>query len=160
RGLKGLQVRKVLRHGDLTLAATSDGLYVLDESGSWRKDPGRTPVRDLRDLLIARDGSLWAATSHGVWRRKSDGSLAYYASQRWLPGDDARALAESPEGTVWVATRGGLAHLAELPRSEERRVGKERRTRWSPHHYHQEQAAPPDSEDTARLLTHLQAVTA
>lgn len=115
RGLKGLQVRKVLRHGDLTLAATSDGLYVLDESGSWRKDPGRTPVRDLRDLLIARDGSLWAATSHGVWRRKSDGSLAYYASQRWLPGDDARALAESPEGTVWVATRGGLAHLAELP---------------------------------------------
>ena len=114
RDLKGLQVRRIIYQGETALAATSDGLYRLDRSGEWRKEPTRTPVRDLRDLLVAQDGSLWAATSHGVWRRRADGSIAYYASKRWLPGDDARALAESLEGTIWVATAGGLAHLAEL----------------------------------------------
>ena len=114
RSIRGVQVRRVVDQGGVTIAATSDGVMFLAPGGTWGEDQGAQPVRDMKDALLAGDGSLWAATPHGVWRRRPDGRVAYYGGKRWLPSDDARALAEGPDGTIWVATAAGLAHLAEL----------------------------------------------
>src|SRR5258707_4200091 len=41
-------------------------------------------------------------------------------------------LTDAPDSTAWPCTR--TADLRSKPRSEERRVGKECRSRWSPYH--------------------------
>src|SRR2546429_3738626 len=53
----------------------------------------------------------------------------------WSP-DGARIASASFDGTVqvWNATTGGNPLIYHGHRSEERRVGKECRSRWSPYH--------------------------
>src|SRR5574337_282131 len=53
----------------------------------------------------------------------------------WLGSNDALALATRMKTRLpWRPTRGSLTS----PRSEERRVGKECRSRWSPYHHKKE----------------------
>src|SRR3990167_8470323 len=48
-------------------------------------------------------------------------------------GGGPNGAAPGPGGKIYVTNNGGLKFV-ERPRSEERRVGKEWRSRWSPHH--------------------------
>ena len=52
------------------------------------------------------------------------------ASYRWDFGDGNTTTSESPTHTYEI----GGTYEVELTRSEERRVGKECRSRWSPYH--------------------------
>src|SRR5260370_42467846 len=66
-----------------------------------------------------------------------------------LPQNSVNAITQTPDGYIWVGTFGGMARFDGLrfspvermdstgrhvDRSEERRVGKECRSRWSPYH--------------------------
>lgn len=124
RELDGLQVRRALPLDGITYLATDQGLVIWGAGNTWGFADTPLPVADLRDLLFASDGSLWAATPRGVWRRYADGRLAYYAGERWLPSDFTRGLAEGAEGSVWVATGAGLAHLADVPGTLEEKAAR------------------------------------
>ena len=71
--------------------------------------------------LIAQGLAVWPVVDRdGGWRRKFEACLVQYAPTLVLVGMPTRT----------DGTRGPEA----LTRSEERRVGKECRSRWSPYH--------------------------
>lgn len=125
RGLEAFQVRRAWTNSHATYFATHAGVAILGpgESPAFLNEPP-VPVEDVHDLLVASGGSLWGATSHGVWRQHPGGHTSYYAGQRWLPHDWARALVETADGTVWVGTANGLAHLADLPTTLEEKAAR------------------------------------
>src|SRR2546425_2814450 len=72
-----------------------------------------------------------------IWFTPSSCRLFRTASARFWPS--ARLYSMPPRLSVWprsITERPGLlrSHCAWLSRSEERRVGKECRSRWSPYH--------------------------
>ena len=53
---------------------------------------------------------MWLGTTQGVVR--FDGKhWAYRQGRRWLPNDHVRTIALAQDGSAWVATDGGLAHI-------------------------------------------------
>ena len=68
---------------------------------------------------------MGAATSRGVWRTTpGERAMHYYHGMRYIPHPFCRALLRTPEGSVWVATAAGLAHLAELPHTLEEKAAR------------------------------------
>ena len=63
-----------------------------------------------------------------------DHLLAMVAVGLWAGLNGGRALWAWPVAFVGVMLAGGVLGMAGVPRSEERRVGKECRSRWSPYH--------------------------
>ncbi len=66
------------------------------------------------DLIVSDSGSIYDATI---------GALEQAVAEPLYPGDERRIFGE-----------GMAAVLSRVHRSEERRVGKECRSRWSPYH--------------------------
>jgi signal transduction histidine kinase/ligand-binding sensor domain-containing protein len=64
--------------------------------------------RDVHQLLPARDGSLWIATSGSGLVRLSGGRFQVFKSAQGLASDRVLALAEGADGTLWVASPEGL----------------------------------------------------
>ncbi|MDC0710443.1 two-component regulator propeller domain-containing protein [Stigmatella sp. ncwal1] len=100
------------------LATSQDGtLWLGTEAGlTGMRDGTFFPVtapegvvlKDLRTLLPARDGSLWIATlGHGLLHY-SGGHFQAWTTRTGLVDDIVWALAESPDGTLWVGTSQGL----------------------------------------------------
>ena len=48
-------------------------------------------------------------------RRATEWLWEYRQGQRWLPHDEVRDLAVAPDGTVWIATAGGVGRIATVP---------------------------------------------
>src|SRR2546425_8317843 len=107
--------------------------------GRERAVPPLQP-RDLRALEAAPLGRAWAVEVR--LHRRRDGPRAEEASSRVTVGE-ARVRQIDPPGRVELpalpgvtaggtlgALAGELGHLTGEPRSEERRVGKECRSRW------------------------------
>ncbi|MAQ19842.1 MAG: hypothetical protein CMN30_34195 [Sandaracinus sp.] len=100
------------------VASGPDGLYLgTYASGVARLSGGR--VETLRDDLWVNAGALVAVGSSLALGTLDDG-LWLYAGERWtqldtaagLPDDDVTAVLPAADGTLWVATRGGLARVA------------------------------------------------
>src|ERR1035441_4907507 len=72
-------------------------------------------------------------TRHGVRSPlKTNEAMARLASQPWPTWEVAPGI-QTPHGNALIAQMGDY-YRARLTRSEERRVGKECRSRWSPYH--------------------------
>ena len=56
-------------------------------------------------------GCLWAATAAEIPPRPSDYVVRVWSTQEGLPQDAVRALAQTPDGYLWVGTFGGLARF-------------------------------------------------
>ena len=75
-------------------------------------DPTRAAARNVVAFTETRDGTLWIATSAGLVAQPHDGG----PTRRWAPqrGVDGalparpRALAEGPDGALWVGTFAGV----------------------------------------------------
>ena len=87
-------------------------------SGVARVSDGRIEV--LREDLWVNAGALVQLTDgtvavgtldDGLWLLR-DGEWSHLGTVDGLPDDDVTALLPDADGTLWVATRGGLAHLA------------------------------------------------
>jgi signal transduction histidine kinase/ligand-binding sensor domain-containing protein len=59
-----------------------------------------------------REGNIWVASeSYGLFNFKDDKIIANYTTIDGLPGNDVKDIHQSPDGTLWFATYGGLAAL-------------------------------------------------
>ena len=69
---------------------------------------------DVQDLYQASDGRVWAATTGGVviWDLAAP-AYTVLRVEDGLPSNDARAIAETPDGDMWIGTAGGLARYHE-----------------------------------------------
>ncbi|MGY3265386.1 diguanylate cyclase (GGDEF)-like protein [Lysobacter sp. HA35] len=96
-----------------------DGLWVGGRGAVWHRLPTsrweRLALPDSAsdaqvNRLIASQGSLWAATSRGLFRRVADGWVAYDedATLAHVPVD---MLFEDRDGNLWVGGDFGLARL-------------------------------------------------
>ncbi len=71
------------------------------------------PSNEVRAILLARDNSIWYATSQGVVKQTPDGKLTHYNGKNGLPAHFSMGLAEDREGRIWIATGMGLAYIQE-----------------------------------------------
>ena len=68
-----------------------------------------------RQMLHDRNGGLWVATSARGLLRVRQGVMDFFSQSDGLSGDIVTALFEDREGTIWVATSGGLDRFRESP---------------------------------------------
>ncbi len=67
-------------------------------------------------LLVDRMGFLWAGTRKGVARFDGSRFMTWsHSTHEVFASEECIALAEHPDGTLWVGTGGGLIHLAQPP---------------------------------------------
>jgi ligand-binding sensor domain-containing protein len=95
---------------------------VLPVSPTPTPSPTREPsawtsysnLDDVQDLFQASDGRIWAATSGGVvvWDLAAP-TYTILRVEDGLPANDARAIAETPDGDMWIGTASGLARYHE-----------------------------------------------
>lgn len=105
------------------LAQTSDGyLWLGDHTGLYRFDAARfehVELPGLPQLSATSVFSLHAPASGGLWIGYTLGGVAFfkdgkataYGHKEGLPVGTVRAIAELPDGTVWIATSKGLGRL-------------------------------------------------
>lgn len=103
--------------------------------GFWTREGGVSNFRDGRrralytnsdgigrggiaDLLLDRDGALWAATQEGGLNRLKDGRIAALTTRNGLPCDSIHWTIEDEQRSFWLYTGCGLVRItrAELER--------------------------------------------
>ena len=88
-------------------AGCVEGLWILDGDKSTEV-PGPAEGPSLRSIALL-DGEPWIATRAGLLVRRADAWAAITSQRSGLIGDDVRALATDPQGTLWVATAEGIS---------------------------------------------------
>ena len=66
------------------------------------QDASWTSTRDVSGLLLAGDGSLWAATRGGVLRRDAKGQWRKWTRRDGLPSHEARSVERTADGRIAV----------------------------------------------------------
>src|SRR3989449_8785023 len=126
-------------------ALRDDVDHAVDRVGPPQRGPG--PADDL-DPVDVREGHLLHIPEHtreqrGVRRASIDeheelvggGAIKAARTDGPLARIDLRDLQVGGEAQdLWETRRAGATHVVPRDRSEERRVGKECRSRWSPYH--------------------------
>lgn len=97
------------RNGQLRIA-TLEGVYLF-ERGRFVKDP-RLGNAAIFDVLETRAGDFWLATDDGAVMLRSSEVLRV-GVRDGLPMANATALAEGPNGEIWIGTTEGLARFAD-----------------------------------------------
>src|SRR5262245_18833888 len=70
-----------------------------------------TPVEMLRD----RDGGLWFGALGGGLVHLHEGTIDQFSQSEGLSSDSVAGLFQDREGSIWVATHGGLDRFCEFP---------------------------------------------
>jgi signal transduction histidine kinase/ligand-binding sensor domain-containing protein len=109
--------------GAVALAQTNDGyLWIAGPSGLFRFDGiafERVELPHDPKLVSLRLFSAFAPRGGGLWVGFAFGGLAFFKDGRWqvfgaadgLPPGSPHEFAETPQGTLWVATGNGLARF-------------------------------------------------
>jgi signal transduction histidine kinase/ligand-binding sensor domain-containing protein len=109
--------------GAEALAQTNDGyLWIAGPSGLFRfdgiafervelpHDPKLSSLR-LNSAFAPRGGGLWVGFQFGGVALLKEGHWQVFSAADGLPPGSPRQFAETPEGTLWVATNNGLARF-------------------------------------------------
>jgi ligand-binding sensor domain-containing protein/signal transduction histidine kinase len=91
-----------LRDGKLTSIPGLQGTVVL-ALAETRSQPQHVPPNQP-------DSDLWIGTPDGLYRLR-DTRLSHLTTADGLPDDFVRSLFADSDGTLWIGTRNGLAHL-------------------------------------------------
>lgn len=98
------------------IVGTTDGYFRLGlDNGEVRGEIQRKlPWTDITAVkVIGQDH--WFGTARGAFVVKPEGRVDYYASERWLPGDEVLHLAPGREGSILVLTTAGLGEICFKP---------------------------------------------
>jgi signal transduction histidine kinase/ligand-binding sensor domain-containing protein len=87
------------------VSARDDGLQPLQIASRWT--PDHRPHRIFRD----RDGGLWIDVTEGGLVHEHQGRIDAFGTVQGLAGINVTYMFEDREGSVWVATEGGLDHF-------------------------------------------------
>ena len=109
--------------GPEDFAQTTDGtLWIASPEGLSRFDGARftkypgpsdepLPQRLVYALVASPDGGLWMGFGFGGVGFLKAGHLTVYTEKDGLPGGSVKQLLLDRDGTLWIATNGGLARL-------------------------------------------------
>jgi ligand-binding sensor domain-containing protein len=96
--------------GDIWVG-TNEGLYRLQAGKLVPVKNDSLPLMNIRILHADRQGALWLGTQYEGLLRYQDGRFTRYTMQEGLSHDAVRSMAEDPDGSLWIGTKGGLTHL-------------------------------------------------
>ncbi|MBL0739659.1 hypothetical protein [Chryseolinea lacunae] len=98
--------------GKTLVVGTHDGYQSIDAATAQTKGEKQTKL-PATDITTVKEigGALWFGTTQGAFKVRTDGKFDYYASKRWLPGDDVIDIAEGPEASILILTDKGLAQI-------------------------------------------------
>jgi len=89
-----------------------DGDLILFRNGKTETFPaGENENRQIRDLLVEPDGSVWGTTLEELvlWK---DGKRKNLTTRNGLPCDGIYALVKDKDGSLWLSARCGLIEIA------------------------------------------------
>ena len=91
---------------------SSNGLFRVSSAGTTllTAEDG-LPGSAVRVIHPRSDGEVWVASDSGVARIRVDGSVESFSGRGGLGTDYAIAIAETPDGRLWVATGKGLGEF-------------------------------------------------
>lgn len=115
-GLPSGRIAAIAQTGDDYLwLGTNVGLVRFDGITflQWRELSSlELPARSVWALCAATDDSLWVGfSSPGGVSRIKDGLVTNFDEADGLPDGAVNSLTEAHDGTIWVATHGGLFHF-------------------------------------------------
>jgi ligand-binding sensor domain-containing protein len=107
---------------NMALAQTADGyLWVGTTQGLYRfngisfeqyqPEESIFPSRSIFSLFTDRSGGLWIGYLKGGASYLKNGRVTNYSIREGIPFGRVRCFAEHWDGTIWVATTGGLRPL-------------------------------------------------
>ncbi len=100
------------RKGRLVVA-TAQGLFVFEHGHFVRESRWAfADERAVNDVVEASDGSVWVATTSGLFVLSANGQLRRFGQADGLPTDEITALAEDEQGSMWVGLTQGMARVS------------------------------------------------
>ncbi len=93
-------------------AATQKGLAAI-RGGAIRRIaiPGAGETEPFLSLLRDRNGVMWTGSESGLLARVGKGPVRTWGAAEGIPAAAIRAIAETGDGSIWIATESGLARL-------------------------------------------------
>ncbi len=108
--LSGQRVLSLFRDSGGTLwCGTRDGVYRLAADGTmaYLQNLYGVPLRGVRNIRGAHDGSMWLATDLGAVQA-TDGKATLYTTQEGLSHNTVFCLETDAKGRTWMGTSNGL----------------------------------------------------
>ncbi len=104
------QITAIAEMGGHIWTGSADGIACMGaEVPFYLRGTSGPPVKDIR-LIAPCVGGLWVGTECGA-ALLQDGVWEYFAGKRWLPNDKVTAILPCEDGSVWIGTQGGIAHI-------------------------------------------------
>jgi signal transduction histidine kinase/streptogramin lyase len=105
----------------LWVGSWGNGMFVRSD-GRFLPPPGLENINaPMAAILHARDGVTWIGTADGLIRY-DHGAVKWFGEKEGIKQPDVRAIAETPDGTIWFGTLG--AGLGRLQRGAVKQFGK------------------------------------
>ena len=99
-------------HQEKIWVGTNNGIYQLESKNfSVVKIINELPHNEITSLKQI-NGKLWAGSTRGAFKFRSDGKFDYYASKRWLLDDRVITINSGPDDSVFILTKKGLNKIA------------------------------------------------
>ncbi|WP_165933524.1 hypothetical protein [Arundinibacter roseus] len=92
------------------VVGTSEGYLDWNPVSGAVKAGGKTPVSAITAVRVIGK-KIWFGTSEGAFAVHADGTIDYYYGERWLPGNNVKAIEEGANHNILILTEKGLAEL-------------------------------------------------
>lgn len=112
-GLAGMALALAQTPDGYLWVGTTQGLYRFNGISfeQYQPEEGTFPARSIRSLFSDRSGGLWIGYLKGGASYLKNGRVTNYSGRDGIPFGQVRCFAEDWDGTIWVATIGGLGRL-------------------------------------------------